>query len=432
MGDAVILKQPKTLKVLIIINLLLLYGGFGRFSGTIKEFVKMGGGDLNMKKSWHPVLLKNQEQVWQAEREAAAERKKIQELQRQIKEERELLHMQRLQDAATGKKRRDIVEWMYKDPTMESSANSTDREDFLLGRKRLDTLFSHQPEAETGKDFLTADSSASVPGKVDQRDIKEKVRNDPLLAIKREEQTRIDMLVKNKRNFRAGRGDVVNHSQSASLRETSPDRDDKDNEDRREQRSREGYNRYNAYPSSGSESEHEYRSNQRNGNLRLSDRDEKYRRDRDYDNIALKSYRRHGNNKRHYNSRDDRYYSNGARRDHRYDRADRECRHLGEQRYGDTREPPYRSSRSSSERNSEYNEGYNDREYRLQQMMKNSKEFEDYRKERIKTYDAIESEELVRDLRSRSINAREWGDGGLNNCVQRFSSRALDKDMRAR
>jgi len=24
----------------------------------------MGGGDLNMKKSWHPVLLKNQEKVW--------------------------------------------------------------------------------------------------------------------------------------------------------------------------------------------------------------------------------------------------------------------------------------------------------------------------------------------------------------------------------
>jgi len=30
----------------------------------------MGGGDLNMKKSWHPVLLKNQEKVWLKEKEA--------------------------------------------------------------------------------------------------------------------------------------------------------------------------------------------------------------------------------------------------------------------------------------------------------------------------------------------------------------------------
>jgi len=32
----------------------------------------MGGGDLNMKKSWHPLLLKNQERVWLEEKKAAA------------------------------------------------------------------------------------------------------------------------------------------------------------------------------------------------------------------------------------------------------------------------------------------------------------------------------------------------------------------------
>lgn len=30
----------------------------------------MGGGDLNMKKSWHPLLIKNQERVWLEERKA--------------------------------------------------------------------------------------------------------------------------------------------------------------------------------------------------------------------------------------------------------------------------------------------------------------------------------------------------------------------------
>ena len=32
----------------------------------------MGGGDLNMKKSWHPVLLTNQERVWKAEKAAVS------------------------------------------------------------------------------------------------------------------------------------------------------------------------------------------------------------------------------------------------------------------------------------------------------------------------------------------------------------------------
>ena len=30
----------------------------------------MGGGDLNMKKSWHPLLMKNQERVWLEEKKA--------------------------------------------------------------------------------------------------------------------------------------------------------------------------------------------------------------------------------------------------------------------------------------------------------------------------------------------------------------------------
>jgi hypothetical protein len=34
---------------------------------------KMGGGDLNMKKSWHPLLLKNQERVWLEEKKAVSD-----------------------------------------------------------------------------------------------------------------------------------------------------------------------------------------------------------------------------------------------------------------------------------------------------------------------------------------------------------------------
>lgn len=33
----------------------------------------MGGGDLNMKKSWHPVLIKNQAKVWTEEKKAVSQ-----------------------------------------------------------------------------------------------------------------------------------------------------------------------------------------------------------------------------------------------------------------------------------------------------------------------------------------------------------------------
>uniref|UniRef100_A0A8C2SRQ2 CBF1-interacting co-repressor CIR N-terminal domain-containing protein n=1 Tax=Coturnix japonica TaxID=93934 RepID=A0A8C2SRQ2_COTJA len=55
----------------------------------------MGGGDLNLKKSWHPQTLRNVEKVWKAEQKYEAERKKIEELQRELQEERAREEMQR-------------------------------------------------------------------------------------------------------------------------------------------------------------------------------------------------------------------------------------------------------------------------------------------------------------------------------------------------
>lgn len=42
----------------------------------------------NLKKSWHPQTLKNIERVWKAEQKHEAERKKIEELQKELKDER--------------------------------------------------------------------------------------------------------------------------------------------------------------------------------------------------------------------------------------------------------------------------------------------------------------------------------------------------------
>jgi N-terminal domain of CBF1 interacting co-repressor CIR len=76
----------------------------------------MGGGDLNMKKSWHPLLQKNQERVWQEENKAREERKRIDQKRKEIAEERQLQELQRLQQVQGGKPRQERLDWMYTAP----------------------------------------------------------------------------------------------------------------------------------------------------------------------------------------------------------------------------------------------------------------------------------------------------------------------------
>jgi hypothetical protein len=55
------------------------------------------GGDLNLKKSWHPQLLSNQKRVWEEERKALEERKKTDQMMKERQEER---HIQEIQELA--------------------------------------------------------------------------------------------------------------------------------------------------------------------------------------------------------------------------------------------------------------------------------------------------------------------------------------------
>lgn len=48
-----------------------------------------------MKKSWHPSTFANLEKVWKAEQKDESEKKKIEQLQQELKEERAREEMQR-------------------------------------------------------------------------------------------------------------------------------------------------------------------------------------------------------------------------------------------------------------------------------------------------------------------------------------------------
>jgi len=149
---------------------------------------------LNMKKSWHPLLLKNQERVWLEEKKALEEKKKYDQLRKEKEEERQLQKLQRLQEEQTGKKRTEKLEWMYTTPATGNSQNPNDLEDYLLGKKRVDKILVADDNAKLGAthtNFIAVQNANSV------RDITAKVREDPLLAIKQQEQAAYQALLSN-------------------------------------------------------------------------------------------------------------------------------------------------------------------------------------------------------------------------------------------
>nr|CAG8503483.1 1704_t:CDS:2 [Entrophospora candida] len=156
----------------------------------------MGGGDLNMKKSWHPLLIKNQERVWKEEQKAAEEGKKLAQLKKELEEERYLQELKKLQEGKGGNER---LEWMYASAASHSnSAKAQETEDFLLGKKRVDSLV----EQGTSLSRLSADSKdifmdTMNPNANSYKDIQSKIRDDPLFHIKKIEQAHIKAIVNN-------------------------------------------------------------------------------------------------------------------------------------------------------------------------------------------------------------------------------------------
>ncbi|KAF4592108.1 pre-mRNA-splicing factor CWC25 [Ophiocordyceps camponoti-floridani] len=154
----------------------------------------MGGGDLNLKKSFHPTLQRNQRAVYEEEQKALAERKRTQQRINEIKEERAKEDLQRQLEAAGGKKRADRVDWMYQGPTDGQAGATEEMEAYLLGKRRIDNIIKgteHKKlEKSAGQDSFMALQNANSA-----RDTAAKIRDDPLLAIKRQEQAAYDAML---------------------------------------------------------------------------------------------------------------------------------------------------------------------------------------------------------------------------------------------
>ncbi|XP_005874741.1 PREDICTED: pre-mRNA-splicing factor CWC25 homolog [Myotis brandtii] len=147
----------------------------------------MGGGDLNLKKSWHPQTLRNVEKVWKAEQKHEAERKKIEELQLELREERAREEMQRYaEDVGAVKKKEEKLDWMYEGP-----GGMVNRDEYLLGRPIDKYVFEKMEEKEAGCSSETGLLQGSIfapSGANSLLDMASKIREDPLFIIRKKEE----------------------------------------------------------------------------------------------------------------------------------------------------------------------------------------------------------------------------------------------------
>lgn len=147
-----------------------------------------------MKKSWHPQTMKNIERVWKAEQKHEAECKKIEELQKELKDERAREEITKFaQETGALKKKDDRLDWMYQGP-----AGQVSRDEYLMGRPIDKQITEQFEEAESGPSTQTG----LLPGSIfnpttpaSTLDLAAKIREDPLFEIrKREEEKKREVL----------------------------------------------------------------------------------------------------------------------------------------------------------------------------------------------------------------------------------------------
>ena len=156
------------------------------------------GGDLNLKKSWHPHLMSNQKRVWEEESKALGERKKIEQVLKERAEERQIHELEQLRESAGGRKKVDRVDWMYNGPGSGGvgvGGVSEEMEGYLLGKRKLDGLVKKSEADNLRKESDQGSFMALNQNANSARDTMAKVANDPMLAIKKQEQAAYEAMM---------------------------------------------------------------------------------------------------------------------------------------------------------------------------------------------------------------------------------------------
>ncbi|KAL2150214.1 hypothetical protein VTH82DRAFT_7890 [Thermothelomyces myriococcoides] len=291
----------------------------------------MGSGDLNMKKSWHPQRSGNIAATQKAEQEALAERKKLQQRLQEIEEERKREEIQKALEAAGGKPRLQRVEWMYSGPTDGQAGDAAENEAYLLGKRRIDKLLQDNDlkklQKQPSQDAFQGAPTAAV---TNARDMAAKIREDPLLAIKRQEQQAYEAMMNDpikRRQLLASMG--IDDSQDKAKRKEEKER------------------RHKHRHSHRSHYHHDDRDDERHSRRRRSDSRDRSRSPRKYDSEDEDRRRRRRDSRERRRERSASVDSRD-RRDRRDRREDRD-RNSRERRNGwDRREDDRGRYRSDS------------------------------------------------------------------------------------
>ncbi|KAK2982378.1 hypothetical protein RJ640_012580 [Escallonia rubra] len=139
------------------------------------------------KKGWHTGSLRNIENVWKAEQKHDAEQKKLEELRKQIQEERERSEFRLLQEQAGLVPKQERLDFLYDSGLAVGKGSSS-------GFKALESLPKPDPDPDLPSSSSTKQQQPSVPGALFEEkpqsanDAWRKLHSDPLLLIRQREQ----------------------------------------------------------------------------------------------------------------------------------------------------------------------------------------------------------------------------------------------------
>lgn len=141
--------------------------------------------------------MRNLEKVWKAEQEAEKEKTKLEQLRREKQQERELEELETLHRGPDAdrynyiskvfiifRKKAEKLDWMYAGTSNSTGANSLS-EDYLLGKRRLDSAVSERTSSNLDIKIASAPKRLLVDDQSTlERDLKRKSREDPMFVVK--------------------------------------------------------------------------------------------------------------------------------------------------------------------------------------------------------------------------------------------------------
>ncbi|KAJ1702445.1 hypothetical protein LUZ63_002224 [Rhynchospora breviuscula] len=145
------------------------------------------------KKGWHTGSLRNVENVWKAEQKHEEEQRKLEELRKQIQEEREKSEFRLLQEQAGLVPRQERLDFLYESGLSVGKGSS----------EGFKALQEPTPQADSTAAAASSSKKAAAPGALFEdtpqsaNDAWRKLHTDPLLLIRQREQ---DALARIKNN----------------------------------------------------------------------------------------------------------------------------------------------------------------------------------------------------------------------------------------